>query len=962
MKNMGSLKKILVCTMYFVLTLVCIIGIYILISKTSNKENDSIVQAQDSNTYFRNVNPKFLIDFVNNEYIRFESVSSYSNPFENKKQSIWEKIKYTLGIKQGKRGVQISLIDVSYDTDLTKIMNEKDINIPKESLSKSFELTSSGRQIGSDSEEAVSKDTVISRNIYKGVDLEYQVIKGKGLKEEIVLNELPEYTTDCALGECSLPVNRFLFKIQLDKDLSIRRSIDGNSQYPTGTFYISDNDGNYFAHFLPEFAVDGVGYKTSNVVSNISLTDSGEYIYEVILDPEWLLSKERVFPIRIDPSIVHDSELVFNEGEYDRVQFDQKLTLNLNSDEYKSGTYTSSNLDLGQNNILNSITWQGYAQATGDGETPFSTLGLIYQENFDELVSFKKRWSSGALQLNNGDTKSLVIDSKESDNITMEFWSYKRYFSNEQIVFTSNLGSLKIKDGKYVFKDIGGVEYDTNIPIKYNTWQYIALVFNISNSGLSIYIDELEYVIDMGYSNETKLITLTFEGVGYIDTVRVYERLLAKNELLSNSQYSNIYFQYSNSVDGVSWDKWSTKSEYIPTPTIDEQYIEILSNDGNLNNYDTLSFEFLSDKQGSITLGTSKFSNGLDEQDIKRFDQTEGTLETLERLRYVDLLFTPSVSSNSCILALEGLEIYTLDTGRVGISIGEEKISTDDLYVLNEKNSLAISFLDTESLIYLNGNVIKGGVLSFIPTKYSVGSGCTNSINTFDGEITDIRTSIVQKKEAQILEYSKILDRTYLLKPMFKANLQSDTQIADINDIQFSISEMSFGALNHISNLNVGDSIVISEGDYSVEGVVTSLEQDTGLVTVEKWEDGGSVPQTGFSSSAQVLKWQSEYISTKDFLEIGEVVNLINMKYGSIQNIKNISIFSAFNSNDTIAMEQTDRYLRYRFIYVTSKYGVSSYLSGINIDYGSNGPSMDQVMRHGKWFNEGSKQTFWWSN
>jgi len=786
MKKGEKVKRVLVSLTYLLLSVVCIIGIYILISMTSNKQNDRIAYAQDSSTYLRNVNPKFLIDFVNNEYIRFETVSSYSNPFENKKQSIWDKIKYMLGIGQEKKGIEISLMEVSYDTDLSQILDERDIDISQQPLSKSFELTSTGREIGSDSDDPISKDTVISKNIYKGVDIEYQIMPGKGLKEEIVLNELPEFSTDCEEGVCSLPVNRFLFKIALDEGLSIKKSFDG--QNSTSTYYVVDTQNNYYAHFLPEFAVDSVGYKTSNVVSNISLTDSGEYMYEIILDPEWLLSKERVFPIRIDPSIIHDSELVFNEGIYDRVLLDQALTLSLNSNEYRSGTYTSSVLDLGENSILNSISWQGYAQATGDGEIPFSTLGLIYENNFNDLVSSKKKWGSGALQLNIGDSKTLEIDSNQSEYTTLEFWSYKRNIGNDQRIFTSNIGELSIAEGKYAFKDLFGVLYSTEIPIKYNVWQHIALVSNISNSRLTIYIDESEYQVDVGYSNQLKLDTLTFQGVGYIDTVRIYERLLAKNELLSNTQYSKLSLQYMTSFDNVEWSEWLSKSKYIPTPVVGDGYMDISSSEENIGNFDTLSFQFLSDSESSLILGTSKFSNGVDEEDIIRLDQAQGPIEVVQPVRYIDLVFTPTTNQNSCLLSLGGLEIYSLDTGEVGISLGGSDISIQDMYIPKEENFLSLSFTDTQTVMYLNGNILQSdSPFELLPTQYSVGSGCTDSLNAFGGEVKDTRISVNQKDQTEILKYHNISGRRYLLKPMFKANLQNDTQIADINDTKFSI-------------------------------------------------------------------------------------------------------------------------------------------------------------------------------
>ncbi len=626
MKKENIFKKFLICTTYLVLAILCILGIFFLIYHSSSRENDSIVRAQDSSTYLRSINPKFLVDFVNDEYIRFETVSSYSNPFEGKEPSIWEKIRYFLGIKQERKGIQISLIDVSYDTDLSNILEERDINISEFSLNRSFELISSGREIGEESDEAISKDTVISRNIYEGVDIEYQIIKGKGLKEEIVLNEIPKYTSDCSTGECTLPVNRFLFELELDEGLEIRKSMDGNTQYPSGVLYIADKEGNYFAHFLPEFAKDALGTKTSNVVSNISRTDSGRYIFEIILDPEWLLSEERVFPIRIDPSIVHDSKALFNEGIYDKVNLDEALMITLD-EGYSSGAYTSSILDLGSNSKLNGISWDGYSQATGDGELSYSVLGLIFQEGFNDLTSLKSKWGSGALQLDTlTDTKTVNINSNESNYFTLELWSNSRYIQNEQYIFKSNLLNLKVKDMKYVLEDINGTEYITQIPVKYNSWEYLALELDLNGSMTTLYVNELSEEISVVYTALT-LESITFtRNVGYIDALRVYDRLVPRNELLANSQYSNIYLQYTSSDDGMTWTDWYTTSKYLPVSVVGEKDISLTSTTENFSNFEILSFRYLTQDQQDITLGSSKFVNGIDEVDITRLDQEVGDI------------------------------------------------------------------------------------------------------------------------------------------------------------------------------------------------------------------------------------------------------------------------------------------------------------------------------------------------
>ncbi len=962
MKSERGLKKVLVCMGYFILLILCLFGMYVLISNSSDKENDRIVRAQDSNTYFRNINPKFVIDFVNNEYVRFESVSSFSNPFENKKQTIWDRIKYILGIKSEKKGIQISLLDVSYSEELIKEFNVEDIDFSEYDSDKSFELTTSGRSIGEEEETSASRDTVVLKDIYKGVDIQYQVIKGKGLKEEIVLNELPEYQKECNGEICSLPANRFLFKLDLDEGLELHKSLSANGEYPAGTYYITNSKGEYVAHFLPEFAIDSLGYKTSNVVSNILKSDSSEYVYEIILDPEWLLSKDRVFPIRIDPSIVHDSELVFKEGIYDRVELSQALTLSLESMENISGTYTSSIIDIGENSEFKGITWQGFGQATGNGEIPFSTLGIISEENFNDRVSDRKRWGVSSLQLNSGESFLLPLTSNSSDYFTLEFWSYRRSFGIDQSILESNLGSLGISENKYVFYDLNGTAYPTNIEVDFNSWQYISLVFNISSSKVTLYIDEYDSVINTEFLSERAIDELKFNGLGYIDTVRVYERMLAKNELMSNSQYSNIFLRYMSSMDGTSWDNWVGKSEYVPSQVASDTFVEFSSQEESFGNYDLLSFKFLSNENKEISLGSTKFSNGIDEEDITRLDQDTGVLEGSKQFKYFDLLFTPVSNQSACILSLGALKVYTEDTGKVVVDFGGNLFTTSDSYVLNKGNILSVLMLDNGSEIYLNGNVLEvNNSFSLVPTQYSIKSGCENIPDGTDISVSDIRLSTNQRDTKEILEYSDIKQRSYTLRPVFKAKLQNDSQIIDIGDTVFNISEMEFGATNHISNLLIGDTLVISENEFTLEGVVKSVDPDTGLVEVENWKEGGILPEGGFTTSATVLKWQIEYISTKDFIREG-LVNYLSMRYPTDFQFKDVQLLSGLNFDDTsFYPESSDRYVKYMIIFITSKSGISPFISSVTIDYESNGPAMSQIMRHGKWFNEGTKQTFWWS-
>lgn len=960
--NRRGIKKTFRFVIYSVLIGISIIGIFILMGLLG-RENDKIVKASGTNEGYINVNPKFEINFINGENVNFKTVSSYKNPFEDSKENIFEKIIYKLGIKEKKSGIEISLMDVSYDNDLQSILAARDIKIAtNERLNKGFELISIGSEIGS-TDENKEKDTIISRNVYKGVDIKYQVIEGKGLKEEIVLNELPEYTGDCRNKECSIPVNRFLFKISLDEGLSLKKSLNNSSIHPSGTYYIIDRDGNYLAHFLPEFAIDALGYKTSKIVSNISRVDSGEYLYEVVLDSEWLLDQERVFPIKIDPSIIHDSEREFQEGTYDRTGFSQNLTVGINSSTQKSGVYTSSVVELNENSTLKNIIWEEYGRATKDGEIPFSELGLIFRDDFNDMLSDRVKWGSGSLYLKEDTNKLFNIDSDTSEYVSIEFWSYKRHLKNEQSIFTSELGDLIVKEDKYTFKDYDGNEYISDIPVVYNHWQYITLVFSVLNNKLSIYVDEYEYVIDTLVFHQKTLDSILFKGYGYIDTLRVYERLLARNEISSNSQYGDIYFQLVKSSDISSWGEWDTSRKYIPKPLTNDENTDIFLEEGDsLNNYDLISFDFLLEEERNVIFGDSKFGNGIKDDKVTYLNDLEGSLVNPETINYIDLQFVPVSVNNSCLLSVGGLEMYIKDNGKVEIKSVNFQIETEDMYEVGINNHIAISTNQQGSNLYLNGNIYSVvDTLSLLSTTYSIGSGCASMPSIFNGDIKNVRVMSDSITDEEVIKYASMGDRSYTLRPVFKASLQNDQQIVDINDTQFSISEMDFGAINHIVNLNIGDSIVIREGEYTAEGVVTSIHQDTGKVEVNNWLNGSNVPKSGFTKSAKVLKWQSEYIPIKDIITLNLQQHL-NIAYVGI-NIRDISIFSDVKlENFSYISSSEGKYLKYRLIFTTSKYGLSPYISNITLDYEEGGPSMDQIMRHGKWFNESGKQPFWWTN
>ncbi len=281
---------------------------FVIYSYLKPKPNDDIFFLNtNKEAILGNKNPTFNVDFgkrddPDTQWVRFEAKSSSKNPFEEKKENIftkisnWVKPKKEYGIEMSLKGVNLSeteKLEISDSSDVVKSVAEI---IGTDDIKTSTELVESGRVIGEYTEQPVSKKTVVNKNVANGVDIEYQILEGLGLKEEIVIRDLEDYTKDCGedLLGCKLPLNEFIFDIKLDEGLNLRKgwfTIEGKS---TETYYFENDEGNYVAHFLPSWAIDNAGNKTYDVILDVENEDGGNYRATVIADINWLFSPDRV--------------------------------------------------------------------------------------------------------------------------------------------------------------------------------------------------------------------------------------------------------------------------------------------------------------------------------------------------------------------------------------------------------------------------------------------------------------------------------------------------------------------------------------------------------------------------------------------------------------------------------------------------------------------------------------------
>ena len=126
----------------------------------------------------------------------------------------------------------------------------------------------------------------------KGADLQYLAMTS-GLKENIVIKErLENY--------------EFAFELQL-KELEMRLSKDENEV----EFYITkiNEEGTEEEEILytmpPAYMVDANKVHSEEVYYELEQMGHGKYILRIQADENWINSEDRVFPIKIDPTIVY---------------------------------------------------------------------------------------------------------------------------------------------------------------------------------------------------------------------------------------------------------------------------------------------------------------------------------------------------------------------------------------------------------------------------------------------------------------------------------------------------------------------------------------------------------------------------------------------------------------------------------------------------------------------------------
>jgi len=1006
------------------------------------KPNDNIY-ASNTLYLFENENPQFNVGFgsqkSSQQYVRFESKVSQDNPFEEGDKNIWGKVKELFSTK---KGFEMSLSEVGLSYGDGEVIPEVVKTFGEESGTSSIttntEVIEVARVIGEEDIEGVSKQTVINRDVYPGIDIEYQIIEGYGVKEDIVINDIDEYFSSCDVdGECSIPLNEFVFDLILDEGVVVRKTNTLYNSDEEPIYYLSTEKGEYIAHFLPTTVVDEAGTKTNAVNMEVEHVEGQSYKIYITLDPVWLFSGNRVFPIRIDPSVVHDTELELSTGTLDRVNVTERANLEI-LEGYISGIYTSEIIDLQSQSTLENIEYISSGKSTGNGEIPYSTMNLIVELNLNRnginagscgsdcdlslkntfgneysgWTSQNRKWGTGALFCDGIDDYGYIqnyqwFNSLESFSFEMWYRSAQE-LSGDQTIAGSERFGFGVYDGEFGFW-VNKSEHmaKTGLP-KLGEWSYWVGVYNGNNIVLykdGVEVNRIEYSDDLLNSNtQFRLCSGTQDGSNYtysrgvIDTVRVYDRALRESEIVSNYSMIDIKLDYRTSLDNMTWSNWNRREESLEVDLSDitDAYIENIENEYSLRQKYIQEIELLDlsdvdivavDIASDVLDENIEFSYGRSLYSLNESDSSTLGLWSFEDYNSEEIVTLDSITDK---ILWEDLDEWSIDLlFETGEELSDEEIlnigsstlsivdSTLELYLRGVENVL--SELKTEKTYYITiiwGEqiaklYINGVYIKDLETGEEAPVGSGLNVNPGITTIKSLRVSDIARAEEDIRQVYEYLtgSRSYSIKMSFKANLSSVDTVENPEDLKLLIDERPYGAVDSVERLLVGDKIVIKEEieniEYIAQGIVESIDTQTGNTKVREWEEGSKVPVGGFTENATVFRWQTEYLQLRNILpeDRSEIMYISVKKLADLDATLFLDNLRSVQYEDTLEFEEVEniQYLQYQVVLLRNDINISPYLVEIELIYEEPGPLMDQLMRHGKWFsNSGEEQSFWW--
>ncbi len=236
---------------------------------------------------------------------------------------------------------------------------------------------------------------------------------------------------------------------------------------------------------------------------------------------------------------------------------------------------------------------------------------------------------------------------------------------------------------------------------------------------------------------------------------------------------------------------------------------------------------------------------------------------------------------------------------------------------------------------YING--VESG--SFTDNHYAtsagplyIGRAYISSNYYFDGLIDEVRVSNTSRSATEINQIYQYGLRTHQITIDYSTTAGSDGPTST-SDYEFTPDS--------VSGLYTDDTVIIRENvdgtTYIAQGEVTSIS--SGTVTVSSW--AGTTPSGGYTTNANVFKWQREYwditdISSVDRDTITKLgIRVLNGSEGFdmyLDDFKSNSTYMTDYSGSSIS-STPQRYFQYRAILTTTDTTTSPSISSVTLNY-----------------------------
>ncbi len=266
---------------------------------------------------------------------------------------------------------------------------------------------------------------------------------------------------------------------------------------------------------------------------------------------------------------------------------------------------------------------------------------------------------------------------------------------------------------------------------------------------------------------------------------------------------------------------------------------------------------------------------------------------------------------------------------------------------------VAFAYNGTTIYGYVNG--VLCGSAAFVYTDnaaHKVYIGSWYSVATtydFNGLIDEVTISNSLRTADEIRQAYEAGLRTHPITIDFAAVLNSGNLITSTSDLSFTVDATSYGLASMGSNLYKGDKIIVRENvsgtEYIAQGTVTAVTTSTGAVTVDAWDTGSTVPSGGFTTNADVFKWQREYWTITEPLNAHlNATTLLTLRVTDglegrtvwLDDFRSAGDYLTTAAGSTITSSTGNRYFQYRTIFTSSDESVSSNLSVVTLDYVQN--------------------------